>query len=122
MIPPPPPESAPMSAATTLVAMLLLAVAVLGWLLLRGMHEKAMAVAVRSCREAGVQLLDATVALQQLRLAREDGQFGWRLDYSFDISADGQQRRSGRIRFHRGLLKWVEMPREDNQRDLWIAP
>lgn len=110
-----------MSAAATLIAMLLLAATVLGWQLLRGMHEQAMAVAVRSCSEAGVQLLDATVALQQLRLAREDGQLGWRLDYGFEVSADGQQRRSGRIRFHRGALKWVEMPREGNQRDLWIA-
>jgi hypothetical protein len=122
MIRGPLPSLLPMSAAATLIAMLLLATAVLGWQLLRGMHERAMQVAVRSCREAGVQLLDATVALQQLRLAREDGQFGWRMDYGFDISADGQQRRSGRIRFHRGALKWVEMPRDGSHRDLWIAP
>jgi len=111
-----------MSSAATLIGMLLVASTVLVWLSLRGLHERALGIAVSSCRDAGLQLLDSTVALQQLRWAREDGQFGWRLDYNFDVSADGQQRRIGRIRFHRGALLWVEVPRDQDQHELWVAP
>lgn len=111
-----------MSATASLFALLLLAAGVLAWQLLRGMHENALAVAHRSCREAGLQLLDASVALLQLRWAREDGSWGWRLDYGFDVSQDGAQRHQGRIRFHRGALRWVQMPGAAGARELWVVP
>ncbi|GMU44846.1 MAG: DUF3301 domain-containing protein [Xanthomonadales bacterium] len=111
-----------MSATASLFALLLLAAGVLAWQLLRGMHESALAVAQRSCREAGLQLLDASVALLQLRWAREDGAWGWRLDYGFDVSSDGSRRGHGRIRFHRGALRWIRMPGETDGRDLWVVP
>lgn len=111
-----------MSSFTALFGMLLLAIAVLGWQALRAMHERALLIAARSCREANLQLLDATVALQRVRMARAQGSLGWQLDYSFDVSADGQQRGQGRLRFHRGALLWIEMPRGDNSRDLWVVP
>jgi hypothetical protein len=118
----PPTREALMSSTAALMGMLVLASGVLVWQVLRAMHERALAVAMISCRDAGLQLLDATVALQRIGLARSDGQFGWQLDYGFDVSADGQQRRSGRIRFHRGALQWVEVPGADNRRDLWVVP
>lgn len=111
-----------MSATATLFALLLLGAGVLAWQLLRAMHESALAVAQRSCGEAGLQLLDATVALQRLRWAREDGRWGWRLDYGFDVSSDGAERRHGRIRFHRGALRWVQMPGATGGRELWVVP
>jgi hypothetical protein len=111
-----------MSSSAALMAMLVLACAVLAWQALRSMHERALAIAVRSCRDAGLQLLDATVALQRIRLSRVDGQIGWQLDYGFDVSADGQQRRTGRIRFHRGAQLWVEVPGADDRRELWVVP
>jgi hypothetical protein len=111
-----------MSSAAALMGMLVLACGVLAWQALRAMHERALRVAIASCRDAGLQLLDATVALQRIRLARAEGQLGWQLDYGFDVSADGQQRRTGRIRFHRGALLWIEVPGADNRRDLWVVP
>lgn len=111
-----------MSSIATLFALLLLAAGVLVWQLLRAMHERALAIALRSCHEAALQLLDATVALQAVRWARESGRWGWRLDYGFDVSTDGQQRRNGRIRFHRGELAWVEMPRPAGEAELWVVP
>lgn len=111
-----------MSSAAALMGMLVLASGVLVWQALRSMHERALRIAVSSCRDAGLQLLDATVALQSVRLSRVEGQYGWQLDYGFDVSADGQQRRTGRIRFHRGALLWVEVPGADNRRDLWVVP
>ncbi|MBK9654985.1 MAG: DUF3301 domain-containing protein [Rhodanobacteraceae bacterium] len=111
-----------MSSFTALFGMLLLASGVLAWQALRAMHERALVIATRSCREANLQLLDATVTLQRVRVARAEGSLGWQLDYSFDISADGQQRGQGRLRFHRGALLWIEMPRGDHSRDLWVVP
>ena len=111
-----------MSSAAALMGMLVLASGVLAWQALRSMHGRALRVAVSSCRDAGLQLLDATVALQRVRFSRAEGQVGWQLDYGFDVSADGQQRRMGRIRFHRGALLWVEVPRGDGSRELWVVP
>lgn len=111
-----------MSSFAALFGMLLLATGVLAWQALRSMHERALLIAAKSCRQANLQLLDATVALQRVRLARAEGTLGWQLDYSFDLSADGQQRGQGRLRFHRGALLWIEMPRGDNNRDLWVVP
>ncbi len=111
-----------MSSTAALIGMLVLACAVLAWQALRSMHERALAIAIRSCRDAGLQLLDSTVSLQRIRLSRIDGQFGWQLDYGFDVSADGQQRRHGRIRFHRGAQLWIEVPGADGGRDLWVVP
>lgn len=109
-----------MSSAVALFSMILLAVGVLVWQLLRGLQERALAVAARSCRDAGLQLLDATVSLQHLRLARNRQQLGWQVDYGFDVSLDGQRRRHGRIRFHQGVLQWVEVPRADGSHELWV--
>ena len=96
-----------MSSAVALFSMLFLAAGVLTWQLLRGLHERALLVAARSCRDAGLQLLDATVSLQHLSLARHRQRLGWQVDYGFDVSLDGQRRQHGRIRFHQGVLQWV---------------
>lgn len=111
-----------MSSFAALFGMLMLASALMVWLGLRTMHERALVVAVDSCREARLQLLDATVSLQRVRWAREGDQFGWLLDYGFDVSSDGQQRRHGHIRFHRGALLWVEVPGSNDRPDLWVVP
>lgn len=111
-----------MSSLTALFGMLILACALILWLALRSMHERALVIAVDSCRDARLQLLDATVALQRVRWTREGDRVGWLLDYGFDVSSDGQQRRHGRIRFHRGALLWVEVPGSNDRPDLWVVP
>lgn len=113
-------QTEPMSSGAALFSMLFLAVAVLVWQLLRGLHERALVIAAKSCRDAGLQLLDATVSLQQLRFTNNRTHWGWQLDYGFDVSVDGQRRLHGRIRFHQGVLQWIEVPRADGEKELWM--
>lgn len=44
------------------------------------------------CREAGVQLLDQSVSLRRLRVARRRGLLTLVRRYSFDVSLDGSDR------------------------------
>lgn len=68
------------------------------WLDSMKCHDIAVATAKRETTNADVQLLDATVALDKLRLARnEDGQLGLRRSYRFEFSETGDNRRSGLI-------------------------
>ena len=111
-----------MTGALALCLLLLLGGAVIGWQLLHSLHERAIAIAASACREAGLQLLDATVSRQTLRLGRSDGVFGWIVDYGFDVSADGHSRVQGRLRFLSGRLAWIDLPRGPSGSDLWMAP
>ncbi len=101
--------------------LLLLGIGVIAWQLLHGLQEKAIVVARNACTEAGLQLLDSTVSRQSLRLGRSDGTFGWIVDYGFDVSADGQNRIHGRLRFLSGRLAWIDLPRGASGSDLWMG-
>lgn len=67
------------------------------WLSMRA-RETAVRAARSACRRFSVQLLDETVALRQLRLARgRDGQLHiWRL-YRFEFSQTGGERYGGHV-------------------------
>ena len=59
-------------------------------------REFANRIAAETCTEAGVQLLDGTVAMLKLALARAaDGRLVVRRTYIFDYSEDGYGRRRG---------------------------
>jgi hypothetical protein len=59
-------------------------------------REFANRIATETCSEAGVQLLDGTVAMLKLALARAaDGRLVVRRTYVFDYSEDGYGRRRG---------------------------
>jgi hypothetical protein len=59
-------------------------------------REFANRIAAETCTEAGVQLLDGTVAMLKLALARAaDGRLVVRRTYVFDYSEDGYGRRRG---------------------------
>lgn len=76
----------------------LLAAGALGWLWFDSFktHEAAMQAARRACESEQLQLLDDTVALASLRLARnEDGQLLLRREYKFEFSDTGNNRRNG---------------------------
>jgi hypothetical protein len=108
-----------MGAATELFSLLTIAAAVMVWQWLRGAHEHALATARRTCEQSGVQWLDQSVALARVRFAVENGQWGWQLDYRFELSRDGQAREHGRIRLHCGRVLWIEMPGPDGP-ELWL--
>jgi hypothetical protein len=57
---------------------------------------RANAAALDACEQAGVQLLDGTVAFKALRAARDaHGRLALRRTYVFDYSEDGASRRHG---------------------------
>jgi hypothetical protein len=80
-----------------LVAVALLAG--LTWLWLDGLRAREVAVqaARRACAGDGVQLLDDTVMLASLRLARAGGRAVLRRVYHFEFSDTGDNRLSGAI-------------------------
>jgi hypothetical protein len=59
-------------------------------------RDRANAAALDACRDAGVQLLDGTVAFQRFSASRDDeGRFALRRTYVFDYTDDGHSRRQG---------------------------
>jgi hypothetical protein len=59
-------------------------------------RELANRIALDTCQRAGVQLLDGTVAILRVALARgADGTMALRRTYVFDYSEDGASRRRG---------------------------
>ncbi|MES2364601.1 MAG: DUF3301 domain-containing protein [Sulfuriferula sp.] len=81
----------------------LVVVAVLGalawfWLDSLKTREIAIAAAKRACDTDAVQLLDDTVAMASIRLARNpNGQVGLRRFYRFEFSDTGDNRRGGMV-------------------------
>jgi hypothetical protein len=72
----------------------------LGWFWWDGLNKRELAIrAARSvCQRAGVQLLDESVALKQMRLARDDNQrMSFRRDYFFEYSDTGNNRLPGYV-------------------------
>ena len=106
-----------MNVALALLPLLLLATVVMVWQILHSFNERAVAIARNACQEAGLQLLDATVSLTRVRLTRKESGPAWMLDYGFDVSADGQTRSHGRMRFIGGALEWIDLPRGEKGSD-----
>ena len=67
-----------------------------GWHASLAARELANRIAADTCNRAGVQLLDGTVSMLRLTLARTaDGALALRRTYVFDYSDDGYSRRRG---------------------------
>lgn len=59
-------------------------------------RELANRVAADTCTQAGVQMLDGTVAIHRLRVVRGmDAPFAWQRIYVFEYTEDGYSRRRG---------------------------
>jgi len=79
-----------------LIAVALLALAAGFWHSSLAARELANRVAMETCTNANVQMLDGTVAIHRLRVVRGDeGRLAWRRTYVFDYSADGYSRQRG---------------------------
>ena len=76
----------------------LLAAAIWLWLDSLGTREIGVRAVRTACVEEGLQLLDDTVAIRSLRLARDDdGQLRLRRVYGFEYSDTGDNRRPGSV-------------------------
>lgn len=76
----------------------LLILAALLWLWMDSIKARELAVraAFEACAQEGLQLLDETVAIHSLRLARdEEGRLRLRRKYDFEFSDTGESRHSG---------------------------
>ncbi|MCK9537852.1 DUF3301 domain-containing protein [Dokdonella sp.] len=81
----------------TWIALLLVASLVWAWLDALRAREQAIRHGRALCREAGVQLLDQTVSLHRLRVARRDGLPALVRRYAFEVSLDGSDRHRGHL-------------------------
>lgn len=89
--------------------------AVAAWYWYAGMHarEQAVAASRRACQDAGLQLLDESVALARLRLARDgSGQVRFQRDFRFEFSDTGDNRRPGVVRMLGERVEWVSLDGE----------
>ena len=61
-------------------------------------REHALRVCSRACKQINTQLLDETVALRRLSVARNaEGNAVWRRTYRFEYTVDGDQRLRGSV-------------------------
>jgi hypothetical protein len=61
-------------------------------------RERALRVCAKACKEINAQLLDQTVALQRIRIARDrNGRATWLRTYRFEYTLDGAQRLRGSV-------------------------
>ena len=93
------------------IALILLA-AWLGAWIWRGMglHDRALNIARRHCKQAGVQLLDESVALSRLRPGRgRYGRPGISRRYAFEFTVTGERRYPGFVELHGQTLMKVEL-------------
>ena len=74
-------------------------------------REQARDISNTLCAQANVQLLDQTVALQRLGIARGgDGRLHLRRRYRFEVSTDGVNRHQGSLDLLDGVLLSHSMP------------
>ena len=82
----------------TIIVLLIIIGLIYFWLDSVKSKENAMAYAAKACRDIEVQLLDQTVSLATLKLARsKQGRLVFQRIYHFDFSIHGNERREGRV-------------------------
>ncbi|MBX3688443.1 DUF3301 domain-containing protein [Dokdonella sp.] len=93
--------------STTLIALLVIASLVWAWMDVLRAREFAIAHGHRLCAEAGLQLLDQSVAVRRVRLVWHQGLPSVLRRYAFEVSVDGSDRRPGHLELegHR-LISW----------------
>jgi hypothetical protein len=99
-----------MSQASDLNALLALAAVAGTWLKFTRARERAMDEARRQCAQHGLQLLDETVSLRNLRWRRVGARRQFELGYAFEVSAHGDDRLDGRLWMHGERLAGVSLP------------
>lgn len=94
-----------------LIVIVVFTAAVFAWQDALAARELARQLSQRLCMDAGLQLLDQTVALRRFAVTRTDA--GWlalRRWYCFDVSTDGQDRHRGSLRLLAGRLEDFSLP------------
>ena len=84
------------------------------WIDSMNARERAVAAAIRACREIDVQFLDQTVSLESMKPTRNrQGHLVWRRIYGFEFSAQGVERRHGRAILRGRVLEQVQLDQDE---------
>jgi hypothetical protein len=95
----------------TMLPLVLILLGFYAWQATLKAREQARAISHALCAQARVQLLDQTVALQRLGVARgADGWLHLRRRYRFELSTDGTDRHQGMLELLDGVLLSHSMP------------
>lgn len=94
----------------------LLAIATAVWVWLDGLRAREQAIrhGHALCHEAGVQLLDQTVALKRVRVAQRDGLPTFVRRYGFEVSLNGSDRHRGHLDLSGHRLESWSLPLAEN--------
>jgi hypothetical protein len=92
----------------TMICLILLLAAMYAWQNALRARDLARALGHDLCAKAGVQLLDQSVTLSGIGIARNgEGRLRLRRNYAFEISLDGRDRHRGGLQMLDGrLLSW----------------
>ncbi|MBO9663704.1 DUF3301 domain-containing protein [Dokdonella sp.] len=94
----------------TWILLLAVALAIWAWMDALRAREFAIRHGRELCREAGVQLLDQSVSLKRLRVARRDGLPSLIRRYQFEVSLDGSDRHRGHLELNGHRLETWSLP------------
>jgi len=98
----------------TMICMILLLAALYAWQNALRARDLARALGHDLCAKAGVQLLDQSVTLSALGVARNaEGSLRLRRNYAFEISLDGRDRHRGGLQMLDGRLLSYSLPFEN---------
>ena len=96
---------------STLAALLIVGMLLWLWVEARRNHELASRIVRRALRDSGAQLLDDTVALQSMGLARtSSGRMAIRRSYQFEVSFDRVTREYGTLTLLRNSEQVLQLP------------
>ena len=106
----------------TWLLLALLVCAVWAWMDALTARERAVRFGQELCRDAGVQLLDQSVALRRIRVERVNGLPTLIRRYGFEISMDGSDRHRGHLDLRGGheLGAW-SLPHKANLRAVPVS-
>jgi hypothetical protein len=77
-------------------------------------REHALRACAKACKEINAQLLDQTVALQRIRIARDHGgRASWLRTYRFEYTHDGAQRLRGSVIIRGCIVETVAIQSSD---------
>lgn len=75
-----------------------------------GLRDRALTLVRKHCQRSDVQLLDESIALSRIRLARNrNGRLGLVRRYAFEFTVTGERRYPGHIELHGAQLLQVEL-------------
>jgi hypothetical protein len=97
----------------TWFGLLLMGLLIWLWMEALAVRERAIRLGRQLCRDAGLQLLDHSVALERLRIRRRAGRIACERRYRFEVSVNGADRHRGHLDLAGNRLLGCSLPHRD---------